>query len=158
MAVSNLTKEIFEAKIDVLQSGSSITGFPVTFNISSMNINFDPVFWDSESDVALSGAKRSNIRGWDMVVTLDYNTSLQPQKIKDIMDQLPNAINTNDYEFRFYPNADISDYIEVIPTSNNSYNISWRDTVRKGGSDSITPKMEFTSRNYRDTIDAFFQT
>jgi len=121
-------------------------------------MDFSPVFWDSNKDVALSGYKRSNIRGWDLIITLDYDTCLEPQKVKNILDQLPNAIFTNEYEFRFYPDENVADYVEVIPSSDIGYSISWNGTVRKGGQDAVLPSLSFESRRYRDTIDSFFQT
>jgi len=158
MSVSNLSHQIFSAKFDALQNGTQITDFPISFNISDMNMDFSPVFWDSNKDVALSGYKRSNIRGWDLIITLDYDTCLEPQKVKNILDQLPNAIFTNEYEFRFYPDENVADYVEVIPSSDIGYSISWNGTVRKGGQDAVLPSLSFESRRYRDTIDSFFQT
>lgn len=157
MGISNLQDQILQAKVDVLNGGTSISGFPVTLNISDQSLDFTPVFWDTEKDVALSGYKRSNIRGWDLKINLDYNACLEPQKVKDIFDQMPNAIDSANYEFRFFPDASGSDYIEVIPTSDMKYSIQWRATVRRGGSDSVIPKLSFESRQYRDTIDSFFQ-
>jgi len=158
MGISNLNEQVFSVKFDVLQNGSRITDFPVTFNISDQNLEFSPVFWDGETDVALSGYKRSNIRGWNLNINLDYETSLEPAKIKDILDQLPNAIFTNEYEFRFYPDENVNEYIEVIPTEDIGFSIRWQGTVRKGGDGAILPTISFTSRQYRDTIDSFFQT
>lgn len=155
MGIANLPDQILEAKFDLYQNGSQVTGFPIEIKISSQNISTFPVFWDSSSDVSLGGTKRSNIRGHDLSVTLDYGASLEPTKMKNLLDSLPN-LSSNEYELRFYPNANVNEYIEMIPQEGTGLDIEFNDTVRVGGADSVIPTIQLESRSYQDNLDAFF--
>ena len=129
-------QQIYQSKIDITVGGSSISGFPVTINIMSQDLQWSPVFWDSDSDVSLSGRKRSNIRGYDLKITLDYETTLEPDKVATILDGLAYAINSN-YVIQFFPDAsDTSTSFEVIPSSATERSISYEQTVK--GADSPT--------------------
>lgn len=151
----NLPNDIYQCRFDLFKDGVRETGYPIVLNIQNQNIEITPVFWDSDKDVALSGTKRSNIRGYDLNVTLDYNASLEPDKVETIFDALPNLAD-NSYQMRFYIDDGTATYVDMIPTGDTGMSIEFDNTVRKGGANAVIPTFGLESRNYVTILDDFF--
>lgn len=157
MGLEGLPQQIFQSKVDIREDGTSISGFPLNIAISSQSIDIRPEFWESSKDTSLGGDKRSNIRGYTLVITFDYDVSLEPEKIKKILDNQVKLISS-DYSLHVYIDKDETDSVEMIPTSNSRYGIEYDHTVRRGGSSAVLTTLEFESKRIEQSLDDFFDS
>lgn len=156
MSIQTIPNEITEAKFVIQNDGVTVTGFPVDLSFKDGAIRFEPVFWENDSDVSLGDDKRSNIRAYDLRVSMNYQVSLEPTKLETILDELLNLINP---DYKLYVSFDNgSNYFELIPTGGISLAIEFSDTIRLGGSAGMVPNFEFESRQYFKKLGDFFTT
>jgi hypothetical protein len=124
-------------------------GFNFTINGQNVDVRFSTVYWEDATDVSLSGKKRSNIRGLNADITVDFNASLEDT---DIIRLIHGLLNLKDPDYKLELSLDLSSYMEIYPKDDINMLIQYRDTVRTGGSEAVIPTLEFESAHYFDDI------
>lgn len=141
-----------EATFVLQQDGTTVTGFPITIQLSSGDFTFSPVYWEADTDLSLGNERRSNIRAFSLSVNFSYNTSLEETELENILDELTNLI---DPSYNLYMTVNGTDYIELLPTEELSLSISFSDTIRRPG---VQPTLGFVSKKLFKQLGNFFTT
>lgn len=134
-------------------NGDENTGQRYTINIQDYDIDIDPEFYTGSAyDEALSGKLRQNLRGLRPSVTLQYDRSIEADKIRDLFDDIITAFVTNNADsVTFYPDASKDDNFEVV-LDDGSYRTSYSNTIG-----TFTPSIRLVALNEITSIPSYLE-
>lgn len=141
-----------EKQVRTVKIENDAQGWSYTFKMSDQGIQVQPTYFAGVNmNRFLSGALRHNVRGFRIVISLNWEASLEADNFRDFWEDLSTSLFVDADPFiRFYPNAENDDYLGVILSSQNALVDSYRSTVGR-----FQPTLGFISRDIFEEIPEF---
>lgn len=123
-------------------------------NISDMDITIDPEFYTGDAyNKAISGRLRHNLRGLRTKVTINYDSSLENNLLRNLTNDIVGTLTQagND-SITFYPDASKGDSFEVVLEDGYSLLTAYSDTIGN-----FEPTLEFIALEEVTSIPSYLE-